>query len=45
MDGEILLVVACVAILIKKDILTELLPILNGQGMRSVSSYASRFAG
>ena len=30
--GEILLVVACVAILIKKDILTELLPILNGQG-------------
>lgn len=30
--GEILLVVACVAMLIKKDILTEFLPILNGEG-------------
>ena len=30
--GEILLVVACVAMLVKKDILTEFLPILNGEG-------------
>lgn len=30
--GEILLIVACVAMLIKKDFLTEFLPMLNGAG-------------
>ena len=30
--GEILLIVACVALLIKKDLLAELMPVLNGAG-------------